>query len=209
MAKGRPAATRAAIYVRVSTKEQTVRNQERELKIIAAQNGWSIVAVFKDEGVSGITKHRPGLKKLLEGVGRRDFTRVLVWSADRLGRSVPHLVRVLEEFKAKGVHLYCKREGIDTTTPMGEAFYYNAGIWADIERRMIVDRVKAGISRAQKEGTKSGRPFGRPRIDPAITEKIREHLEAGQLGVHKIAKLVGVGSSTVQRLNDERRGRVT
>jgi DNA invertase Pin-like site-specific DNA recombinase len=114
---------RTALYVRVSTKNgrQTTKNQERELRAVAQRHGWEIVSVFRDR-MSGAQDQRPGLKALLEAVTRKEFDRVAVWSTDRLGRSMPQLVRVLETLKAKGIALYDHRNSLDTSTPMGQAF---------------------------------------------------------------------------------------
>jgi DNA invertase Pin-like site-specific DNA recombinase len=197
---------KVALYLRVSTDQQSTRNQERELRAVAARHGWHIVAVFKDDGISGTKDRskRPGLDKLLKGVVRKEFDLVAVWSTDRLGRSMPKLVRVLELLKAKGVNLFDHRHGIDTSTDMGQMFFYLAGIFAQIERNLIVERVRAGLKRAKAEGVVLGRP---KTVTPETEAQILAHLEAGEHGVHKIAKLVGVGSSTVQRINDVRRGR--
>src|SRR5678816_46735 len=97
---------RVALYLRTSTGRQTTKNQQRELEAVAARHRWTIVEVFKDAGISGMKgrQQRPGLDALLHGVTRKAFDLVMVWSADRLGRSMPHLVTVLEALKAKGVH---------------------------------------------------------------------------------------------------------
>jgi DNA invertase Pin-like site-specific DNA recombinase len=191
---------RVAIYVRVSTGKQTTRNQQRELEAVARRHDWTIVEVFKDHGISGTKgrEQRPGFDKLLRGVTRKDFDLVMVWSADRLGRSMPHLVQVLEALKAKNVDLYLHQQGIDTSTPQGEGFYYMSGIFAAIERAMIVERIKAGLKRAKAEGTM----LGRPRIGADVEARIRDYL-AQKVGIHKTAKLVGVGSGTVQRVREE------
>jgi DNA invertase Pin-like site-specific DNA recombinase len=197
--------TRTALYLRVSTGKQTTKNQERELRQVADRHGWSIDKrhVYRDHGISGAKDQRPGLKALLEAVTRREFDRVAVWSTDRLGRSMPRLVRVLEQLKAKGIELYDFKNGIDTSTPMGEGFYYLSGIFAQIERNMIVDRIRAGLARARAEGTM----LGRPKIRPEVEAQIRQHLAEGKLGIHKIARLVvnpatkkPIGSGTVQRV---------
>src|SRR3981081_1602120 len=110
---------RMALYLRVSTAEQTVENQRRELQAIAERHGWQIVAEFVDEGISG-TKgrcRRPGYDRLLRGVARREFDQVAAWSVDRLGRSLQDLVTFLGELQGKGVDLYLHQQGIDTSTP--------------------------------------------------------------------------------------------
>ena len=201
MGKGKPGTSqgkRVALYVRVSTdKKQTITNQKRELDAVAARHGWKIVSVFKDEGISGMKgrEDRPGFDKLLKGVARRDFDMVAAWSVDRLGRSLQHLVSFLGELKAKGVDLYLHQQSVDTSTPAGRALFQMLGVFAEFERAMIVERVKAGLKRAKAEGT----TLGRPRISAEVEGKIREQLALG-FGIHKVANLVGVGSGTVQRV---------
>src|SRR4029077_18507678 len=109
---------RVALYVRVSTDHQTIRNQERELRAVAERHGWEIVATFKDEGISGAKgrDERPGLDKLLQAVARREFDLVAAWSVDRIGRSLVDLVGTLQELHSKRVDLYLHQQGIDTTT---------------------------------------------------------------------------------------------
>ena len=96
------------LYVRVSTDHQTIKNQERELEAVAERHGWSVVAVFKDQGISGAKGRdaRPGLNRLLQGVAKREFDLVAAWSVDRLGRSLLDLVQILQELHGKGVDLY-------------------------------------------------------------------------------------------------------
>ena len=176
-------------------------SQRRELEAVAQRHGWKIVKVFKDEGISGTKDRdkRPGLDALLNGVTRKEFDLVAAWSVDRLGRSLKHLLSFLSELQAKDVNLYLHQQNIDTSTPSGEAIFQMCGVFSQFERAMIVERVKAGLRKAKAEGTKSGRPLGRPRISAEIEGKIREQLALG-LGIHRVAKLVGCGSGTVQRV---------
>jgi DNA invertase Pin-like site-specific DNA recombinase len=155
------------------------------------------VAVFKDEVISGAKGRdkRPGLNALLQGVTRRDFDLVAAWSVDRLGRSLKDLINVLNELKAKHVDLYLHQQHVDTSTPAGEALFGMLGVFAQFERAMIVERVKAGLRRAKAEGT----TLGRPRVSAEVEGKIREQLALG-LGIHRVAKVVGCGSGTVQRV---------
>ena len=113
---------RVALYVRVSTDHQSVRNQEIELQAVAERHGWTVVAVYRDQGISGAKGRdkRPGLDKLLQAVARKEFDMVAAWSVDRLGRSLIDLVGILQEFHAKHVDLYLHQQGIDTTTPSGK-----------------------------------------------------------------------------------------
>jgi DNA invertase Pin-like site-specific DNA recombinase len=203
MGKGK--GKRVALYVRVSTdRKQTITNQKRELEEVAKNHGWQIVAVFKDEGISGAKgrDQRPGLDALLQGVTRREFDMVAAWSVDRLGRSLKDLINVLNELKAKHVDLYLHQQHVDTSTPAGEALFGMLGVFAQFERAMIVERVKAGLRRAKAEGTK----LGRPRVSAEIEGQIREQLALG-LGIRKVARLVvnpttekPVGTGTVQRV---------
>jgi DNA invertase Pin-like site-specific DNA recombinase len=189
---------RTALYVRVSTKNrQTTKNQERELRAVAQRHGWEIVSVFRDR-MSGAKDQRPGLKALLEAVTRKEFDRVAVWSTDRLGRSMPQLVRVLETLKAKGIALYDYRNSLDTSTPMGQAFYYMSGIFAEIERTMIVERIHAGLKRAKAEGKR----LGRPTLSSEIETRVKDQL-AGQVPIRKVALALGIAAGSVLRIKKE------
>ena len=122
---------RVALYVRVSTDHQSVRNQEIELQAVAERHGWTVVAVYRDQGISGAKGRdkRPGLDKLLQAVARKEFDMVAAWSVDRLGRSLIDLVGILQEFHAKHVDLYLHQQGIDTTTPSGKAMFQMMGVF--------------------------------------------------------------------------------
>src|SRR6476660_3534059 len=180
---------RVALYVRVSTDHQTIRNQERELRAVADRHGWEIVAAFKDEGISG-TKgrdQRPGLDKLLQAVARREFDLVAAWSVDRIGRSLIDLVGVLQELHAKHVDLYLHQQGIDTTTPSGKAMFQMMGVFAEFERSMIRERVMAGLARAKDGGTRLGRP-ATIADDEAKVQMIRAARDAGK-SIRTIAQI--------------------
>lgn len=188
---------RVASYLRVSTAEQTVENQQRELEAVAARHGWTVVATFSDAGISG-TKgrdQRPGYDRLCRGIARRDFDQVAAWSVDRLGRSLQELVGFLAELHAKGVDLYLHQQGLDTSTPAGKAMFQMMGVFAEFERAMIVERVNAGLARARAQGKRLGRP-----TLPADKEGAVRALLAAGTGIVKTAKLAGVGVSAVQRI---------
>src|SRR5215472_6453560 len=155
---------RVALYVRVSTDGQSVENQERELEAAAKRHGWTVAAVFADQGVSGTKESRPGFDKLLLGIQRKDFDLVAAWSVDRLGRSLQHLLGFLGELRAKGVDLYLHQQGVDTSTPAGKALFQMLGVFAEFERAMIVERVHAGLRRAKAQGKR----LGRPRVGPEV-----------------------------------------
>jgi DNA invertase Pin-like site-specific DNA recombinase len=191
---------RVALYLRVSTDGQTVENQRRELEAVAQRHGWEVVQTFADEGISGAKGRdkRPALDAMLKGVARREFDLVAAWSVDRLGRSLRHLVELLEELKAKGIDLYLHRQGLDTSTPTGKMMFQMLGVFSEFERAMIVDRVKAGMRRAKAQG----KAIGRPMVGEEIEERIRGELALGK-GIHRVARAVGVGSGTVQRVKAE------
>ena len=172
---------RVALYVRVSTDHQTIKNQERELEAVAERHGWSVVAVFKDQGISGAKGRdkRPGLDKLMQAVARKEFDLVAAWSVDRLGRSLLDLVQVLQELHGKGIDLYLHQQGIDTTTPCGKAMFQMMGVFAEFERSIIHERVMAGLARAKAEGMQLGR---RPTVtnDAAKVRAIRAARASGK-----------------------------
>jgi DNA invertase Pin-like site-specific DNA recombinase len=191
---------RVGLYVRVSTDGQSTENQRQELERVARRHGWKIVATFADRGISGAKgrDQRPGYNALCQAISRRDIDLVAAWSVDRLGRSLQDLVSFLGELKAKGVDLYLHRQGLDTSTPAGKAMFQMMGVFAEFERAMIVERVKAGLIRARKEG----RVGGRPRVDTRKEQRARDMLAAGA-GIRKTATKIGVGVSVVQRIKSE------
>ena len=189
---------RAVLYLRVSTLDQTTTNQERELREVAERMGVTIVKVYKDHGVSGAKGRdkRLAFDKLCRDAARREFDMVMAWSVDRLGRSLQGLVEFLSELHALRVDLYLHQQGLDTTTPAGKAMFQMMGVFAEFERAMIQERVRAGLKRAKAEG----KTLGRPRIDPNTERAIAKALEKGEAGIHAIARNVGVGVGTVQRI---------
>jgi DNA invertase Pin-like site-specific DNA recombinase len=198
------AAKRIAIYLRVSTSGQSVENQRHELHAAAERHGWQVVAEFKDQGISGAKGRdkRPGLDKLLQAVSRKEFDLVAAWSVDRLGRSLQDLVSTLGELHGKHVDLYLHQQGLDTSTPAGKAMFQMLGVFAEFERAIIVERINAGLARAKRTGTRTGRAFGRPRVDAKVEARVRRELTKGT-GILKTAKLLGVGTGTVQRIKGE------
>jgi DNA invertase Pin-like site-specific DNA recombinase len=192
---------RVAIYARVSSDGQTTTNQVRELEAWAARVGHTVVATYIDQGISGAKGRdkRPQFDKLLKAATRREFDVAAAWSVDRLGRSLRDLIAFLEEIHASKVELYLHQQGLDTTSPAGKAMFQMLGIFAEFERSMIVARVNAGLARARKTGTKSGKPFGRPKVSSAVERKVLELRRQG-MGMLKIARQVGCGGGTVQRI---------
>jgi DNA invertase Pin-like site-specific DNA recombinase len=190
-----------AVYARVSTDGQSVNAQLAELRDVAERRGWKIVQEFVDSGISGAKgrDQRPALDAMLKAATRGDFDTVAAWSVDRLGRSLQHLVMGLGDLQAAGVGLYLHKQGLDTSTPSGRAMFGMLGVFAEFEREMIGERVRAGIKNAKSKGTKTGKPFGRPRVSRDIENKVAE-LRAKDWGVNRIAKTLGIGSGTVRRI---------
>ena len=192
---------RAALYLRVSTIDQTTANQERELRQVAERAGWKVVKIYKDHGISGSKGRdkRPAFDALHKAAARREIDIVMAWSVDRLGRSLQDLVAFLSEIHAAGVDLFLHQQGLDTTTPAGKALFQMMGVFAEFERSMIQERVRAGLRRAKEEG----KQLGRPRISEELEKRILAALKApGRTeGVRKIAARFGVDPSTVQRVS--------
>ena len=182
---------KAVIYARVSTADQTTENQTLELQKVAKRNGWALEAVYEDT-ISGAKTDRPALQRLLQGVVRKEFDVVMVWDVSRLGRSLRHLVELLEEFHTKGVNLYFHQQGIDTTTPSGKMMFQMCGVFAEFERSILKERVKAGLERARA----SGKRLGRPSVPPITVKKIQA-LRASGLSYRAIAKKTGVSVGKV------------
>ncbi len=185
---------RVALYGRVSTTNgQSTENQLMELRKVAKRAGWEVVAEYTDEGVSGAKGRdkRPQFDALLKAAVQREFDLVAAWSVDRLGRSLQDLVAFLSELHGVGCDLYLHVQGLDTTTPAGKAMFQMLGVFAEFERSIIKERITAGLDRARVEGTKSGRPFGRP----AIPAKARDAILAARadgLSIRETARSAGV-----------------
>ena len=191
---------RVAIYARVSTNEQTTDNQVRELTEWADRAGHEIVTIYDDNGVSGAKgrEYRTEFDKLLKGAVRREFDLVAAWSVDRLGRSLQDLIGFLQELHGARVDLYLHQQALDTTTPSGKAMFQMMGVFAEFERSMISERVKAGLARTKAKGTRLGRPKTSPQ-----TERQIQKLHSKGMGMLKIGKELGVGTSVVQRVVSE------
>ena len=167
------------------------------LQEAAARLGWSIVAVHRDEGISGAKgrEARPGLDALLRGVTRGEYDLVAAWSVCRLGRSLPDLVGLLGELQARGVDLYLHQQSLDTSTPAGRALFGMLSVFSDFERSMIKARVMAGLDRARRDNKR----LGRPPISPMKVERIRSALAEGR-GVRETARLLKVSAAKVTEI---------
>jgi DNA invertase Pin-like site-specific DNA recombinase len=187
----------AAIYLRVSTIDQHTSNQEAELRQAAERAHWQVVKVYKDHGIGGAKgrEKRPAFDALCRDATKRQFDVVMAWNVDRLGRSLQDLVGFLSELHALKIDLFLHQQGLDTTTPAGKAMFQMLGVFAEFERSIIQERVRAGLLRARREG----KALGRPRIAPAIEKAIKATLASGT-GMIATAKLHSVGVGTVQRI---------
>lgn len=191
------AAKKVALYSRVSTDRQTTDNQLLELRAVAERHGWVIVGEYVDQGISGAKgrDQRPEFDRLIKDASRKCFDLIASWSVDRLGRSLQDLVGFLSELHSKRIDLYLHQQGMDTTTPAGKALFQMMGVFAEFERAMIQERVKAGLERARSQGKK----LGRPKVS-AATEANIQQLRSTGMGKLKISRTLGIGVSTVQRV---------
>jgi DNA invertase Pin-like site-specific DNA recombinase len=205
---------RVGIYLRVSTDTQTTDNQRRELEAVAARSGWEVVGIYEDAGISGTKGRdkRPGFDRLLKDATARKINMIAAWSVDRLGRSLQDLVGFLNELQALGCNLYLHQQALDTTTPSGRAMFQMCGVFAEFERCMIRERVNAGLARAKANGVKLGRgnrKDGRRSADEQRWGKSANQMEKRILslrkegmGILKIGRTLGIGTSMVQRILD-------
>ena len=205
---------RAALYVRVSTDHQSVENQIRELKEVAGRRGWTVVEVYRDAGISGSKGRdkRSGLDALLKDANRRKFDVVMAWAINRLGRSLIDLLGTIEHLQEVGVDLYLDQQHIDTTTPTGKLLFQITGAFAEFERSMIRQRVRAGLNVIKDKLARDGKfeskrgivrtKLGRPGAEPDKIELARRELAKG-IGIGKVAREVGLGVGTVHRLKRE------
>jgi DNA invertase Pin-like site-specific DNA recombinase len=169
---------RAGIYVRVSTGEQETAMQEAELIESAERRGWE-TKLYRDHGQSGAKEKRPALDALLSDVRRCQIDVVMVWSLDRLARSLKQLLSLAEEFQSLGVDFCSHKQAIDTASPAGRFTYQVLGAVAEFEREMLRERVKAGIAQAKRAGKKIGRPPLR-RFDSDELAEIRSLRDGGE-----------------------------
>ncbi len=186
---------RVAIYARVSTSNngQSPEMQLHELREYAGRRGWEIAGEYVDLGISGAKEKRPEVDRLMAEAHRRRFDAVVVWRFDRFARSVSHLLRALETFKALGIEFVSLSEQVDTSTPTGKMVFTVLGAVAELERSLIAERVRAGLRNARAKGKRLGRP--RVVVDRAKVLALR----AQGLAWAKIAEQLGIGEGTVRR----------
>lgn len=192
---------RAALYMRVSTIDQHPETQGIELREFAGQRGYEIAEEYVDHGVSGTKARRPALDRMLRDAHHRKFEAVLVWSCDRLARSTKHFLQVLDELNELGIQFHSKREAIDTDGPLGRAIVVIISSIAELERSLIVERVRAGMRRAKLEGRRIGRPS--LAIDHAAL--VRDRLSG--LSLTHCSKKYGLSRASVVRFVREAQAR--
>jgi DNA invertase Pin-like site-specific DNA recombinase len=184
---------RAAFYLRVSTVDQHPETQLLDLRQMAAQRGYEVVAEFTDR-ISGTKARRPALDQMMADARRGRFEVILVWACDRIARSTRHLLEALDELNRIGVEFVSFRENIDTGGPLGRAIVVIIGAIAELERSLIVERVRAGMRRARLDGQRIGRT-------PLILDSaaIQQDRHRGQ-SIRQIAKGHSVSTATIQRV---------
>lgn len=184
---------RVAIYARVSTDSQDTEMQLAKLRPYCEAREWILYREYIDAAVSGSKESRPQLNELMADARKRKFDVVLVWAFDRFGRSSKHLLTALEEFGSLRIEFCSYQQQIDTTGPAGKLFFTIVAAFAEFERAMIVERVKAGIGNARAKGVRLGRPASG--VDIARVRLLRSQGKP----FRAIARLLGVGVGTVVR----------
>ncbi len=185
---------RAALYARVSTADQSVDLQIDGLLDYAKARGFEVVGSYVDEGISGVKARRPALDRLLDDAHRRKFDMVLCWKLDRMGRSLSHLIRLVDTLGSLGVDLVSMGDaGLDTTGPSGRLIFHVMGAVAEFERDLIRERTKAGVAAARRRGKR----LGRPRVHIPVAQA-QKRLAAGQ-SLSAVARELGVPRTSLHR----------
>ena len=192
---------RVCLYCRVSKSSQSVERQISELEIVASRNGWEIVDRYIDHGISGSKGRdgRPELDRMMKDSNKRKFDVVMVWSIDRLGRSLQHLIEILNDLNAKNVDLYFDQQSIDSTVPTGKLMFSLIGAFAEFEKSIIRERVLSGLESARKKGRIGGRPTN---LTDEVRSKIVKMKGAG-VPIRKIRNECSVGTSTIYKVLKE------
>lgn len=183
-----------ALYLRVSTDEQSTDLQRKELEAHCEAQGWPITHVFEDNGFTGSNMKRPALKELLELDGS-DVDLVLVWKFDRFARSLNELLQMLKTLESKNIKFMSLKDNVDLSTPHGRLMMHLLGAFAEFEASMIRERVRAGMKHAKLHGTSTGNPIGRKRmISEEVRQKVIDHYVSGNSVIaiasdYKISKM--------------------
>lgn len=189
-------ANRTAIYARVSTRDQDYEMQVEKLRKIADAQSWEIVGEYKEKVSGGKGREqRKELDKLLTAVHEGDVNRILVWSLDRLSRSVADLINISQIMERANAELYIKGLGVDTSSPYGKLFYTIMGGMGEFQKALINENVKAGVARAREKGVR----FGRPPIKVRRKERIKSKLVEGK-SIRETARELKESVGTVSRI---------
>ena len=186
---------KAALYTRVSTNDQSVEMQSSDLKRYCDQRGFEVYKEYSDQGVSGTKDKRPGLDELIADAKKKKFDAVLCWRFDRFARSTKHLITALEEFRHLGIDFVSFQENIDTSSPLGKAMFTIVSAIAELERNILLERVRAGLKRAKENGRILGRP---KRLDLDVKE-LQKMRYKEKLSFRQIAKRVKACPATVYK----------
>jgi DNA invertase Pin-like site-specific DNA recombinase len=191
---------RAAIYVRVSTPDQRVESQLYDLREFAAQRGFEVVHEYEDRGVCGKKARRPGLDALMADARKKKFSVVLVAAFDRIARSTRNFLQIVDELDSLGIEFISRREGVATGDATGRLFVTIISAIAELERSLVVERVKSGMRRARLEG----RQIGRARLDVDRGQVIRDRRSG--MSLTQVAKKHAISRASVCRLMKEAKG---
>ena len=185
---------KVALYTRVSTNDQSVEMQTSDLKRYCDQRGFELYKEYSDQGISGTKDKRPALDELVSDAKKRKFDVVLVWRFDRFARSTKHLITALEEFRHLEIDFISYQENIDTSSPLGKAMFTIVSAIAELERNILLERVRAGLKRAKENGAILGRP---KRLDLDVKEL--QKMRKKGLSFRQIAKQVKASAGTVYK----------
>ncbi len=192
---------RVAIYARVSTDKQQTSNQVLVLKEIAERSGYNIIQIYEDKGISGSKgrEDRPALNQMMKDATHRKFDMVMCWSIDRLGRSISHLIEIMNELNELKIDMFFSQQSIDTTQSSGRMLFSIMGAIGEFEKSLIKERVLAGLDRARKNGTKLGRPSN---MTDGLKSAILILKDKG-LGVRETCRKLGIGCATYYKVVGE------
>ena len=177
----------------ISTTDQDPETQGGEVRAFVAARGWETAETYQDLGVSGARARRPALDRLLQDAWRGRFEAVVVWDLSRMARSTLNALQLLQEFEQMRIRLIAVKQTFDTDTPLGKAFFTLAAMFAELERSILIERVRAGMARARAEGKRIGRP--ERRVDLERLARLR----AEGRSIRQIARTLAVPSSTVAK----------
>jgi DNA invertase Pin-like site-specific DNA recombinase len=184
---------KAAIYARVSTPDQHLETQLYDLRKLAAQRGFEVSREYCDRGISGSKTRRPGLDAMMADGRRGEFSVLLVAAFDRIARSTKNFLEIVDELSDLEIEFISAREAIDTSGPMGRMFITLVGSIAELERSLIVERIKAGMRRARMEGQRLGRAPLNINHDALVRDRL-----AG-MSLTSVGKKYGVSRASVVR----------